>query len=739
MGHRSLQATIFRETESGGGKGERVDKLFIDTPLDPKEAPTRMDSIPRQAPGSGSPSGWTLYRATLLLVSFTVLLTTPIGNPANSVWHHLVQGRSLFGASSAFDPGWLFGLLLFLSHKASGDVGLVVLRAVCHGLWLAGVAWYVGTYGRRTSQGWLAFVFALIVLLSFEHAFDLDSAAATLPVAILLLALLETDGKVRWLLPTLTILWVNLDASGLPIIVLIYGANAVEILVARLRGDPVDDRRQQHLASLALGLGAIFATPQGIAIAEWMLPQEGVWSAAQAPSSEFGHGFRIDIGPDSIDPESVGRILAGIGAVALLGSLAGRRLRASHAVLAGGCALLVATGGRCTPSLMVLLLPLIVDYGRPWSTTWRLVGFRRYPTTAIVVMLALTAPYFLLLHRWHGGGLEFPLAAADLPRGTATFLAGQEGPFELMSPPAEVDFWRWTLRVPELRATKALVADGASSPAAFELGSAFVDEEALRRYLILHSPEYISVPLDASTFPALLAAHPQYRPLFFDDASVLYADGRNRPVPVAQYGLRLADPLVLPDLLVAEVPVERRQQLRAELDSLYRIDPRIAQVAGTLAVLDVLDGVPTTALERLQQPLAEQGARQALLQEAQGNALRALGDLKGALRSHRRAVDIAKEGPALRSAQRALATSLLLVGDHQGAFRALEGAVGRFNPEARASDLVTLAELGAAAGHPAVARTYLDFATLQLSPVDSTATDLTRRIELARRALEVSR
>lgn len=713
-----------------------------------------MNPIPRQAPGTRALSGWTLYRAALLLVSFVVLLATPIGNPANSVWHHLVQGRSLFGASVAFDPGWLFSLLLFFSHQASGDTGLVVVRAIFHALWLAGVARYVVTYGRRESQGWLAFVFALIVLLSFEHAFDLDSTAATLPTAILLLSLLETDGKIRWLLPALTILWVNLDAAGLPIVVLIYGAYTAEILVAHWRGGAVDDRRQQRLATLALGLVAIFATPQVGAIAEWMQP-DGVWSAAEATSSNLAPlGFRITIAPDAIDADSIGFILAGIGALALLGNLADRRLRTSHAVLAAGfCALLVAAGGRCTPSLMVLLLPLIVDHRMPWPswaprrrpTTWRLRGFRRYPATAILAVLALTAPYIHLLHRWHGGGLEFPLAAAELPRGTATFLARQEAPFELMYPPAQADFWRWTLHVPELRATAPLVADGATtSLAAFELGSAFVDGEALGRYLALRSPDFIAVPLDARTFPTLLAAHPQYRPLFFDDASVLYADPRNRPTLVDQYELRLADPLALPDLRLPELPPERRQQLRAELDGIYRIDPRIAQVAGTLAALDVLDGVPAVALERLRLPLAEQGARQALLQETQGDALRARGDLKGALRSHRRAVDIAAEGSALRAAQRALATSLSLAGDPQGAFRALERAVGRFNPEARASDLVALAELGAAAGNRAAARTYLDFADLQLASPDMAATDsgradLARKIELARAALDFDR
>jgi len=67
---------------------------------------------------------------------------------------------------------------------------------------------------------------------------------------------------------------------------------------------------------------------------------------------------------------------------------------------------------------------------------------------------------------------------------------------------------------------------------------AFVDRETLRRVLTKYDPPFIAVPMNLVQFRDTIRAFPDYRPVFFDDAAVLYLNRRHHPAIAEQYELK---------------------------------------------------------------------------------------------------------------------------------------------------------------------------------------------------------
>ena len=75
--------------------------------------------------------------------------------------------------------------------------------------------------------------------------------------------------------------------------------------------------------------------------------------------------------------------------------------------------------------------------------------------------------------------------------------------------------------------------------------SFYTDRKTLRSVILKYRPAFIAVPIGMHVFKTLIADHPQYHLLFFDDAEVLYADGSQVPDAVSRYEIKSIDPYSL--------------------------------------------------------------------------------------------------------------------------------------------------------------------------------------------------
>ncbi|MDE2293745.1 MAG: hypothetical protein KGL53_16820, partial [Elusimicrobia bacterium] len=140
------------------------------------------------------------------------------------------------------------------------------------------------------------------------------------------------------------------------------------------------------------------------------------------------------------------------------------------------------------------------------------------------------------------------------PRGVADFLLAKGGGGDVLEHPNMGGFLEWRLgssyrvaadmRVPHLFPTADFL----------ELRQAFLDRAALGRLVGRYRPPFIVVPASDAGFPSIVEGFADYVPVFFDDASVLYADRGQRPDLVRAWKLDWVSPFRLVGQGVAELP-----------------------------------------------------------------------------------------------------------------------------------------------------------------------------------------
>ena len=156
-----------------------------------------------------------------------------------------------------------------------------------------------------------------------------------------------------------------------------------------------------------------------------------------------------------------------------------------------------------------------------------------------------------------------------MPQGVVTFLRQADAGGKLLNHPNAGGYLRWAL-YPRYRIFMDLelpfLFTDADMVAAAQM---FGDATVLRSVLARYEPEFLSVPRHYAEFPDVIAEFPRYRPVFFDDAEVLYVDEKRHPTLARTYALKTIEPFDLlergvDDYLKEEDPGGRRRHARKE-------------------------------------------------------------------------------------------------------------------------------------------------------------------------------
>ncbi len=123
------------------------------------------------------------------------------------------------------------------------------------------------------------------------------------------------------------------------------------------------------------------------------------------------------------------------------------------------------------------------------------------------------------------------MSARDLPEGVALFLKRVNGSGSVMNHPDTGGYYEWEL-YPRYKIFMDLQVPFLFPAEDFETArNVYVDQRALRKVITRYRPDFIAVPIGMQGFKTLIADHPQYHLIFFDDAEVLYGDSSRKPDP----------------------------------------------------------------------------------------------------------------------------------------------------------------------------------------------------------------
>lgn len=649
-----------------------------------------------------------IYSLLLLAGAVVLLARWPIVAGDSDLWLYLSAGRRLYETGSIpadsyysfVEPprpwdnySWLVEAVFYPVFTAFGYQGLALLKALLFGA-AAVPAWLLlfrdGPRGQAPPRGWAAAIFALALVVVIDkykvgrpHVFTYALMAA-------FMCLLELrPRRAFWLIP-LAVLWGNLHGRTYPAMFLVAGAYIADELLPVLTGRGGGGRLDRRLvAALLLCLAAVFLTPLGPRLIAAPFVHQGRLSGfiGEYTPPAPGELLTVNIVELVLTHRSAFALLLAAAAASALTALAAPRGRVGPLLMAAGGALLLSRGSRFMTECALLSLPLLRATPPIRGGLWRdlLPGPAR-----VLAALLLMAPPALLLKDMFEPRPRYPFSGRHLPQGVAAFLERADTGGKVLNFPNTGSYLHWMIH-PRYRIFADMTFPNVFTPEDFYWAqSAFLTAEGLAGTLARYAPDYISAPRYHRGFRDLIARHPDYVPVFFDDVDVLYVDRRRHPGLAREHGLSL-DPYALDESYPPALPGPEAPgpPLPAFLERMIEIDPSC--LATRMMAIRLL--MPHRAWSRVLdhgRAIADAFPELPAGFVAQGDALRGQGAVESALDAYRRALDLADPG-GRRFILRKMASAQMARRDYRSGYALLRRAVDPDNPAIGRRELYYLA------------------------------------------------
>ena len=512
----------------------------------------------------------------------------PVVHTDTDLWSHLSAGRriaetgaipreaffSFLTPTRAYlDSSWLFQLLVYQVYARGGYVGLVALRATLFAAIAACVMGLLFAGSRKNTvfsqslpsmphrgrgDAWPAFMAVLILIAILPRCLVLLPHLAEYLGILIFLLVLETHQAWAPALPIVALFWGNLHGASYPLLLLICGSYAVERLLVR-RGARLDD---QAFGLLALSMPAVFMTPLGSTLVDAPF----MTRLSNAVSWQHASTFMIKAG--GLPPVTAVNLLLGAATLSAAGAGFARKARISHLLLFAGGIVLLSQGKRFYYEMALLSLPLLRAHPPFEFPRWH------SRSVAWVAVIALMVSPYVTLVRGMSRRPRYPLSLRGLPHGVTAFLLAHGGDGSVLNLPEVGGYYEWRL-YPRFRIAMDMQLHQAFSEEDLLIFSeAFHSADSLGPLLKKYRPEFIAPPIASSQFKDVIRKFPDYVPVFFDQAAVLYASRSRRSDLVARWRLPI-DPFEATHLEPEQIldPAGRIGCLPRFLARMLEIDP----------------------------------------------------------------------------------------------------------------------------------------------------------------------
>jgi tetratricopeptide (TPR) repeat protein len=238
-------------------------------------------------------------------------------------------------------------------------------------------------------------------------------------------------------------------------------------------------------------------------------------------------------------------------------------MRISHLILFLGGLALLTEAKRFVNEYALLALPMLAANIPIIPSVTRA---KRVKIAATLLTVAFMVMPFLFMHYFFYDRPRYPVSARDLPEGVALFLKRVNGSGSVMNYPDTGGYYEWEL-YPRYKIFMDLQVPFLFPAEDFETArNVYVDQRALRKVITRYRPDFIAVPISMQGFKTLIADHPQYHLIFFDDAEALYGDSSRKPDLISRNEIRSLDPFAL-----YKEPLPEKPDSRQELQELLRL------------------------------------------------------------------------------------------------------------------------------------------------------------------------
>lgn len=625
-----------------------------------------------------------LFGPAVILILLAGSFTGSIFGGDTDLWYHLSGGRyidatghlptsnhfSFLEPSRPFtDYYWLFQYTLYKTYDATGYIGIALLRAA-----LAAVALTLAmklALGKDEEEsalrfGWRATLFVAVTVILFSRHTNLRPHTATyISILCFQWVIIKKPNRV-WLLPLIALFWVNFHGISYPVLLLLCGAHLASLFFRKLFfGEELTTGQRNLALMLTLSMAAVFATPHGLELipvpfrftrhaADYI--REMSWPNLSAYSVQSFRGAWPSI-------ETASLIMIAAASLALLLKAKRGELKIHELLLFVGGAYLLSKAGRFYVEFGLLTLPLsasLADY-LPKEQDPRTPARK----LAMIFAVLLSVTFSAVVN--NKAVAAFPYGLQQLPAGSAAFLNSIDTGGKVFNHPNRGGYLQWELK-PSYRIFMDMqIPFLFHDEDIYSVGLPGLIPSTLDRFIERYRPDYIYEDFDNQVFRKGLAENKEYRLVFFDDISAVYAHIVTKKEIVDKYGIEVFQVENVSGKTFKEMSKGKdREKVLGALRKLSEIWPRgiTVNIWLTQAALDSGDGeeaVKRAAMVSAESPV---GAF-ALLNE--GEALKGAGRYRESLKALDQALENAaeKDKPKIH---RAKAYTYKALGDIENTF-----------------------------------------------------------------------
>jgi tetratricopeptide (TPR) repeat protein len=529
------------------------------------------------------------YISLILVFLYVKFLSMPIFAGDTDIWYHLSSGRyisekgeipkeSYFSfispAREWTDYYWLFQLIVYKVYLLGQYYGLVMLRFLLFFLATL-ISLLILFEGRKESADYplLTIFFVLFLALLTQRYMLLRPHAFSYLFLLFMVYVLEVKKRYAKYLFLLGIAWSNIHGIEYPVMVFLLISYILDVIYERKKeGTSLEKADIRYILPLLFTCTTPFLTPHFFDL--MVMPFVPISFAKHyiRELSEFSFSDFASVRIDNflISYETLILLLFLLALLFLLNGLLKKTLKLRHLLLFLAGLALLSMGKRFAYECFILTLPLVrvsfirVDFHRLKDEPLKIFIF-----SFILVSLFLPS---LHLKKSLESFPRYPFSFKGLPHGVAIFLNKVNAQGSVLNHPNPGGYLQWLL-YPKYRIFMDMEV-----PFLFTNEDMFVatrifnffDHELLKAVIKKYDPSFVIGPISSFGFKRMMERFPDYRMVFFDDSSVLYANIKHYPILVQEFELKKIDPYDM-----RSIPLESEETKR-EFERIIRFHPECA-------------------------------------------------------------------------------------------------------------------------------------------------------------------
>jgi tetratricopeptide (TPR) repeat protein len=684
-------------------------------------------------------TGHRYYPISMIALFFLLLIgyfiAWPIVMTDTDLWYHLSGGRYFWQngtiahdaffsyitpPKSWYNYYWLFQAIIYKIFQWMDYYGLIALRCILYFLTALFICFsFVRRHENRTELLFGIFLFVVCAIVILGRELTVRPHLFSYLFIVVFLYILEFNQNKIWLLLLLGIFWSNIHGIEYPVMFLIVFAYLAETYWWQFRkiqtGDTLGKKEKWLLIAVFY---TIFITP-------------GVIELVQTPFSvsfqnaAYQHLYVSELIPIPFRdffifaPVSVQGLIALLqnlivllAAAFLLIGLWKRKLRISHAIIFIGAIMLLAKHGRFTCEFTLLSIPLLRHGARLIAE--RIQFPRRVVNIALPVVVVLIP--LLVFHGNLGNRPAYPFSQSNLPTGIVRFLNQHAPGGKILNEANTGGYLPWALS-PQFKIYMDMQMTIFSDTDFSVASNVFFDANAFKAFIQKYDPSFISISLNRPQFKKIVANYPQFVPVFFDDAELLYVNKAHYGDLAKKYALKAIDPFHYAEIIYKDESAEKLSATFAEATRMRDQDPANYRANHILSSISVVLRQYDKAMYHAEEIIRfypEQSHGYAL----KGDALFWMERYEEAARLYKKALDMGRTSKA-ENVYWNLHASYFNLKEYKKAYNLLSKYVNPFNPNTDYKEIYQLGISASTVGKFREAVTFLKIARMKVPSDDA--------------------